>query len=85
MKKVFEVEDGRGRKVCLFDAQWKHICKRHPEMMDAVEAIKLTISDPDVVTKSNTLPLDPAGERRVNSRLATHPRYRDFHVRVPIE
>ena len=85
MKKVFEIEDGRGQKVCLYAAQWKHICERHKEMADALNAIKLTISDPDVVTRSDTLPRDPNGERRVNSRLGTHPRYRDFHVRVPIE
>lgn len=85
MKKILEVEDGRRRPVCLFDPQWKHICKRHPEMVDALDAIKLTISDPDVVARSDTMPRDPDGERRVNSRLGTHPRYRDFHVRVPIE
>lgn len=85
MRKVFEIEDGRGRPVCLYNAQWKHICDHHPEMSDAMDAIKLTISDPDTVARSDTLPRDPDGERRVNSRLGTHQRYRAFYVRVPIE
>ena len=82
---VFDVEAGDGQRVRLLEAQRKHICRRHPEMRGAEEAIKLTISDPDVVVRSSALSQDPGGERRINSRLGAHPRYRDLHVRVPIE
>lgn len=85
MEKLLEVEDREGRTVCLYPAQWKHICHGHPEMEDAMSAIGLAIADPDIVVRSTSLARDPDGERLVHSRLATHPRYRDYHVRVPIE
>ena len=85
MRKVFEIEDSEGRLVSLFHAQWKHICDRHPEMRDALDAIKFTISDPDIVVRSATQARESGAERRVNSRIGTHPRYRGHHVRVPIE
>jgi hypothetical protein len=84
-KVIFDVEDGRGRKVRLYRTQWKHICERHPEMADALEGIKLAISDPDVVSRSESGPRDPDCERRVNSRRDAHPSYKRFYVRVPIE
>src|SRR4051812_802842 len=81
---IFEVEDQDGSIVRLYAAQWKHI-QKHKEMSDQLEAIKLTISDPDAVTQSDTMPLDPSGERRVASRMGTHSRYPRMYVRVPIE
>ena len=54
-------------------------------MHDQLEAIQLAISDPDVVTESDTLPRDPSAQRVVASRRETHSRYRRLYVRVPIE
>lgn len=82
---ILEELDWEGTMVRLHEKQWGHIQRRHPEMTDALDAIRLAISDPDVVTRSDTLACHPDGERRVNSRRATHPRYRALYVRVPIE
>jgi hypothetical protein len=84
-KVILEVEDWQGEQVRLYAAQWKHIRQEHREMADQLDAIGLTISDPDAVTRSDTLALDPDGERRVASRRDTHSRYSRLYVRVPIE
>lgn len=54
-------------------------------MADALDAIKLAIADPDVVTESDTLARKPEGERLVISRTQAHPRYPSLYVRVPVE
>ena len=75
---VLEVQDWKGDLVRLYEAQWDHIRSKHPEMAEELEAIRLTISDPDVVVKSY-------GTRLVASRGETHSRFRRLYVRVPIE
>lgn len=84
-KVILQVDDWDGKVVKLYDAQWKHIRTEHPEMADELDAIRVTIADPDAVTQSDTLPLDPAGSRYVASRMDTHSRYRRLYLRVPIE
>ena len=85
MKVIFETEDRDGVSVKLNGPQWKHITLGHPEMEEAMEAIRLTVEDPDVVARTSIRPRDPDGERRVAARLGTHPRYRGLWVWVPIE
>ncbi len=82
---VLATHDREDRAVVLCEGQWSHIARNHPEMADALTAIELAISDPDVIVKSDTEPCDPEGERVVNSRRATHARYSWLYVRVPIE
>lgn len=82
---VLEVKDWNGAIVRLLAPQWKHIQGQHPEMADQLDAIAKTISDPDVVTLSDTLPTDAAGVRHVASRADVHSRYPRMYVRVPIE
>ena len=82
---VLEVPDWRGEAVRLYESQWKHIKLGHPDMADQLDAIALTISDPDSVTLSETLPRNPDGVRHVASRADAHSRYTRMYVRVPIE
>lgn len=82
---VLETADWRGVRVCLHAAQWAHIERQHPEMGDQLEAIGLTIREPDVVTRSETIPRHPHGVRHVASRRDAHSRYARMYVRVPVE
>ena len=54
-------------------------------MADELDAITIAISDPDVVTLSDTLPRNPGAVRHVASRANAHSSYPHMYVRVPIE
>ncbi len=84
-KTVFEIEDWEGNAVRLSKTQWGHIRTKHPEMEEALEAIRFTVNDPDIVNESHVAAKAVGGARRVLSRLGAHPRYRGLYVRVPIE
>jgi hypothetical protein len=49
------------------------------------EAVRLTISDPDIVVRPHSRPRGRGIERRVNARLGPHSRYNKVYVWVPIE
>jgi hypothetical protein len=83
---MFEVEDYQGNVVRLYAAQWKsHILRNHPEMEGALEGLKLTISDPDVVVASTSRGRAAGCERVVASRLGAHPAHRNLYLRVVVE
>jgi len=81
----FEAPDGRGRVVKVHEASWNHVLRGHPEMAGAEEAIRLTISDPDLVIRPANRPKGRGIDRRVNCRLGPHPSYNTFYVVVPID
>lgn len=82
---VFETQDWEGKTVRLSKTQWKHIRTNHLEMEEALDAIRITVEDPDIVTESHVHGKAVGSFRRVLSRLGPHPRYRALYVRVPIE
>ena len=82
---LFEVEDGRGKPVRVLEPSWKHVVRRHPEMADQEEAIRLTISDPDMVVRPSKRPRGRGIDRRVNCRLGAHSGYNQLYVLVPID
>lgn len=43
---IFEVIDKTGRKIRLTKKQWKHILKRHPDVINYQEEIKETLKIP---------------------------------------
>ena len=49
MDYVFEVDDKTGRKIRLTEKQWKHILKRHPDMINYKEEIKNTLKNPQKI------------------------------------
>jgi hypothetical protein len=81
----FEVPDGRGILVKVFEPCWDHAVKGHPEMREEDEAVKLTISDPDLVIRPANRPKGRGVDRRVNCYLGAHSRYKDPYVVVPID
>lgn len=50
---IFEVVDKTGRKIRLTDKQWKHILKRHPDMINYLEEIKETLKNPIRISDYN--------------------------------
>jgi hypothetical protein len=80
----WSVEDGRGKTVLVRQKQWEHI-ELHKAMQDEEEAVRLTISDPDVVIRPDSRVRGRGIERRVNCRLAAHSRYNALYVWVPID
>lgn len=83
---LFEVIDGRGRTVEVRDERWQHIVERHPEMVGEEDALRRTVSDPDLVIRPQARPRGRKGiERRANCRLDAHSRYKGLYVIVPIE
>lgn len=49
---MLEINDVFGEKVKLSGDSWKDIVKKHPEVESLESAISLTLSHPEVVTKS---------------------------------
>ena len=82
---IFEIDDWEGKPVRLSKTSWKHIRKNRPEMEEALDAIRITVNDPDIVNESHVLGKAVGAVRRVLSRIGPHPRYRALYVRVPIE
>jgi len=84
---LFEAVDGRGRTVQIREKQWQHIVDRHPEMKGEEEAIKLAISDPDMVVRPHphARARGRGIERRINCRRDAHSRYNRMYVLVPID
>jgi hypothetical protein len=82
---VFEVADGRGRMVQLREKQWQHIVDGHPELHGEEEALRLTISDPDIVVRPRSRARGRGIERRVNCRRDAHSRYNQLYLWVPID
>jgi hypothetical protein len=83
---LFEVPDGRGKPVRVFEHTWRqHVLVRHPEFEDGEEAVRLTISDPDIVVRPPKRPRGIGVDRRVNCRLGAHSRYNELYVVVPID
>mgnify|MGYP001578098217 CR=1 FL=1 len=50
MDDIFEVIDKSRRKIRLTEKQWKHILKRHPDMINYLEEIKNTLINPLKIT-----------------------------------
>jgi hypothetical protein len=82
---LYEVPDGRGRSVAVLAPCWNHAITGHPELADAEEAIRLTISDPDMVIRPANRPKGRGIDRRANCRLGPHPRYNQLYLVVPID
>jgi hypothetical protein len=82
---LWTVSDGRGKPVDVRAKQWQHVCDRHKEMVGEEEAVRLTISDPDVVVRPDSRARGRGIERRVNCRLAAHSRLGGLYVWVPID
>ena len=81
---LWEVVDGRGRIVRMRQERLEHVFA-HTSMRGEDEAIRLTISDPDVVVRPAGRPRNGETERRVNCRLGAHSRYKAPYILVPIE
>jgi hypothetical protein len=82
----FEVADGRGRTVQLRQKQWEHIVEGHAtEMVGQEDALKIAISDPDVVVRPHGRAKKRGIERRVNCRRDCHSRYKELYVLVVID
>jgi len=82
---LFEVPDGRGKLVRVYEPSWRHVLKGHPELAGEEEAVRLTISDPDMVIRPSNRPQGRNIDRRVNVRLGPHSRYNELYVVVPID
>jgi hypothetical protein len=81
---LWEVTDGRGRTVAMREKQWQHILE-HKSMHDEEGAIRLSVSDPDVVLRPHKRAKGRGIERRLNCRLGAHSRYKGLYVVVPID
>jgi hypothetical protein len=82
---LFEVPDGRGKIVRVLEPCWKHVIRNHRELVGEEQAIRLTISDPDVVVRPANRPRGRGIDRRVNCRLGPHSRYNQLYLVVPID
>ena len=49
MTHVFEVTDKIGKKIHLTKERWKHIRKKHPEVVN-IEEVDETVKNPDKIT-----------------------------------
>lgn len=50
MNLIFETKDKSGRRIRLTKKQWKHILKRHPDMINYLEEIEIALKDPLKIT-----------------------------------
>lgn len=66
------------------EKQLQHLLE-HKSMEGEEEAIRLTISDPDVVVRPVPRARGRGIERRVNCRLGAHSRYNALYIVVPID
>jgi hypothetical protein len=82
---LWTVQDGRGKTVQVREKQWAHIEGKHPVMSGEEEAIRRTVSDPDIVIRPSSRVRGRGIERRVNCRLGAHSRYNGLYVWVPID
>jgi hypothetical protein len=82
---LFDITDGRGRIVVLREKQWSHITEGHPEMEGEEHAVRLVVSDPDMVVRPHARATGRGIERRVNCRMDAHSRYKRLYVLVPID
>jgi hypothetical protein len=81
---LWEVSDGRGRIVQMREKQLNHLLD-HTSMHGEEDAIRLTISDPDVVVRPTARAKGRGIERRVNCRRGAHSRYKWLYILVPID
>lgn len=47
---IFEIVDKTGRRIRLTKKQWKHSLKRHPNMINYLEEIEITLKNPLKIT-----------------------------------
>lgn len=47
---IFNIVDKTGRNIHLTKERWNHIVRKHPDMSDKTEEIKLTLTNPVLVT-----------------------------------
>jgi hypothetical protein len=81
---LWEVPDGRARLVQMREKQMEHLLE-HKSMEGEEDAIRLTISDPDVVIRPKARARGRGIERRVNCRRGAHSRYNALYLLVPID
>jgi hypothetical protein len=80
---LFEVIDGRGLPVSVTTQSWKHVLEGHPEMDE--EAIRTTVSDPDMVIRPANRLRGRGIDRRINLRRGAHARYNALYVVAVID
>lgn len=79
------VPDHESVAIGLYDDQWRHITRNHPEMVGQERCIKLTIFDPDIIVRTEHQARYPGGERKTLCKLGVHPGFPSLYVMVPIE
>lgn len=82
---LFEIPDGRGIVVKVFEPSWNHVLRHHREMAGEEAAVKLAISDPDLVVRPANRPKGRGVDRRANCYLGAHSRYKEPYLVVPID
>ena len=82
---LFEIPDGRGLTVQVREGVWRHIVQGHPEMASEEEAVRLTVSDPDLVVRPISRARGRGIERRINCRLGARSRRSRAYLWVPID
>lgn len=81
----WKVPDHEGNDVCLYQEQWDHVLRRHPEMRGHERCLRLAIFDPEIVVRTPHRARYADGERRTLCKLGAHPHHAALYVMVPIE
>jgi hypothetical protein len=80
---TFELTDGRGLPVSVTAGSWRHVLTGHPEMTE--DAVRVAVSDPDMVIRPRNRPKGRHIDRRINVRLGGHERYNALYVVVVVD